>query len=281
MKNITFHEFRRQNFLEKDVYEKTRANQTQLIVGQYKNKLSCESADDASAIYRFLYLEAYWIWMLDYTAGVPIDELALRISGIVDAFEEWNDIDQNLQKKAAIEFPEYGPYGYVGAPDFPILWDYEDTLQLLRIAILLRDRRSIKRLIHMLRSHRGQDGLFEQLIGGYIEDKMALSSCVLGAPYEILLQVFYEEDEKKTLNFLQQYLIQWYPAMKDHPRWYDEHLKITKEGYAGYYGYWAFEAGATAYLLDLDDNQINHLVYPKDLVAYARRLREEDRYTSL
>ena len=37
-----------------------------------------------------------------------------------------------------------------------------------------------------------------------------------------------------------------------------------------YSGYWAFEAGAIAYLFNIDDSQIDHMVYPKDLVAYAR-----------
>lgn len=280
MKNPLFHERRRQQFLYEELYKKTRENQISLIEGQLKNKEDADSAYDNSSAHRFLYLEAFWIWMLDYTAGAPIDDLAPRISGIVDAFEAWNNIDQILQEEAALEFPDYGPYEYRAAPDFSTLADYENTLQLLSIAILLRDRRSINRMIHILRSHRGEDGLFEQLIGGYIEDELALTSCVLGDPYDILLQVFYEEDEQKTLNLLQQYLNQWYPAMKDHPRWYDEHLKINKQGYAGYYGYWAFEAAAAVYILDLDDRQINHLVYPKDLVDYARKLREEDRYTS-
>ena len=218
--------------------------------------------------------------MLDYTAGFSIEKLAPQITQIVDTFEEWNNINQNFQKEAALEFPEYGPYEYRAAPDFSMLFDYKNTLQLLSVAILLRDLRFIKRIIYILRSHRGEDGLFEQLIGGYVEDEIELSSCALGHPYDILLKVFYEEDEEKILQLVQQYLTQWYPSMKDHPRWYDEHLHINKQGYSGYYGYWAFEAAAVVYLLDLDDSQINHLVYPKDLVDYARRLREDDRYTS-
>lgn len=281
MNNRPFHERRRQQFLYEDLYEKTRENQLLLIEGELVNKKMSEDALDRSSIHELLYLEEFWIWMLDYTAGVPIDELAPRISGIVDAFEAWNDVDQALQKEAALEFPEYGPYEYRAAPDFSTLSDYEDTLQLLSVAILLRDLRSVKRIIHVLRSHRGEDGLFEELIGGYVADEMTLSSCVLGEPYDILLQVFYEEDEQKTLDILKQYLQQWYPAMKDHPRWYDGHLRIKKQGYAPYYGYWAFEAAAALYLLDLNDSHINHLVYPRDLVDYARKLREEDRYTSL
>ncbi|MGK5052792.1 PoNe immunity protein domain-containing protein [Janthinobacterium sp. RB2P8] len=219
--------------------------------------------------------------MLDYTAGEPIEALAPRIAGIVDKFEEWNEVEQLYQQEAAIELPEYGPYEYEGAPQFSILSDYEDTLQLLSIAILLRDQCSVRRIIHVLRSHRGRDGLFEQLIGAYIEDGQDLDTCIIGKPYSTLLQVFYEDDEKTTLKLLQKYLKQWYPAMKNHPRWHDEHLHISEEGYAAYYGYWAFEAGATVFMLDLDNSQIEHLVYPKDLVDYARQLWKEGRHSSV
>lgn len=109
---------------------------------------------------------------------------------------------------------------------------------------------------------------------------MDLDACVLGKPFDTLLQTFYEQDDKATLSLFKKYLEQWYPAMKDHPRWYDKHLNIHKDGYAGYYGYWAFEAAAAAFILDLDDSKIDHLVYPKDLVIYARKLWKEDRYTS-
>ncbi len=42
---------------------------------------------------------------------------------------------------------------------------------------------------------------------------------------------------------------------------------------AGYYGYWAIEAAAVAFLLELDDKAFHdHLVYSADLVEYARAL---------
>jgi hypothetical protein len=41
---------------------------------------------------------------------------------------------------------------------------------------------------------------------------------------------------------------------ENHPRWYDEHLKISEEGYAAFYGYVTFEAAATVFMLDLDDS---------------------------
>ena len=281
MNSKPFHESRRQQFLYEDLYEKTRINQFEILdVEKNNTELATQGSEAQTSAYEMIYLEQLWVWMLDYTAGISLEELAPRISAIVDAFETWNEMDQFFQQKAADQFPEYGPYQYTGAPVFSVLSDYEDTLQLLSIAILLRDFHSIRRIIHALRSHRGVDGLFEQLVGGYVDDEQALDNCVLGQPYDTLLQAFYEEDQHAAVELVKEYLNVWYPAMKDHPRWYDGHLRIRKEGHAPYYGYWAFEAGATAYLLDLDDGQINHLVYPKDLVDYARKLREEDRYTS-
>ncbi|MFJ2683063.1 PoNe immunity protein domain-containing protein [Pseudomonas sp. NPDC087342] len=49
--------------------------------------------------------------------------------------------------------------------------------------------------------------------------------------------------------------------------WHDLHLQ-GEDG--NYVGYWAIEAGAIAFLYDIDDSEIDHMVYPKDLVEYAR-----------
>ncbi|MCM2569347.1 PoNe immunity protein domain-containing protein [Janthinobacterium kumbetense] len=281
MKNPPFDDRRRQQFIYQELYEKTLENSLALIQVQQKNKESAESAADLSLAYNFLYLENFWIWLLDYTAGMPIEDLAPRLSGIVDKFAEWNEVDQVHQKEILSKYPEYGPYRYRAAPNFGDLADYEDTLQLLSIAILLRDQRSVSRIIRILSSHRGQDGLFEELISAYMEDAIMIDTCLLGKPYDVLLQTVYEDDENSARNLLKKYLKQWYPAMKDHPRWYNGHLRISDEGYAPYYGYWAFEAAAMVFVFDLDDSDIDHLVYPKDLVDYARQLSKEGRYTSM
>jgi hypothetical protein len=47
----------------------------------------------------------------------------------------------------------------------------------------------------------------------------------------------------------------------------NEMLGISGEHIADY---WAFEAGAVALLCEIDDSQISHMVYPKDLVAWAK-----------
>lgn len=280
MGNTPFNVRRRQQFLDQDQYEKTLKNSRALLQVQLKNKELAESAEDSSLAHYFLYLENFWIWMLDYTAGVPIEELAPRLSGIVDRFSEWNEVDQQHQKEMLSQYPEYGPYKYRAATNFGDFSDYADTLQLLCIAILLRDQRSVRRLIRILRSHRGQDGLFEQLIGAYVDDAMELDTCMFGKPYATLLQAVHADDEPAARMLIEKHLQQWYPAMKQHPRWHDGHLRISEEGYAPYYGYWALEAGAMVFVFDVDDDGINHMVYPRDLVDYARKLRAENRHTS-
>ena len=72
--------------------------------------------------------------------------------------------------------------------------------------------------------------------------------------------------KRRGQKLLKKYCSQWYPAFKQAP-WHDTHLQ-GEEG--NYVGYWAFEAGAIAFLYGIDDSKIDHMVYPKDLVEYAR-----------
>ncbi|MGK5059829.1 hypothetical protein ACQ4WY_23125 [Janthinobacterium sp. LB2P49] len=125
MKVLPFHRRNRHQFLYHELYTKTRENLLALIEVRLANKKIVGSTLENSVVHQFLYLEAFWLWMLDYTAGEPIAALAPRISGIVDKFEEWNAVDQFCQQEAALEFPDYGPYEYNGAPDF-------STLQIMR-----------------------------------------------------------------------------------------------------------------------------------------------------
>ena len=57
--------------------------------------------------------------------------------------------------------------------------------------------------------------------------------------------------------------------------WHNSHFDMREEGGA-YFGYWAIEAAAAVYLLELDDRSFrDHIVYPKDLVDYARKLDDQ------
>ncbi|KQW89061.1 hypothetical protein ASC94_21585 [Massilia sp. Root418] len=58
--------------------------------------------------------------------------------------------------------------------------------------------------------------------------------------------------------------------MKGLAHFWGKHERMKPE-YSSYVGYWAFCAAAFTYLYDLDDSTYrDELVYPKDLVDYAR-----------
>ena len=58
---------------------------------------------------------------------------------------------------------------------------------------------------------------------------------------------------------------EWRPLGAVNCRWYDIHKAKEKL----YYGYWSFEAGAIAKILNLDDSNLKDVpYYPYDLVHY-------------
>ena len=229
---------------------------------------------------RAVYQEMFRLWMLEYTAGESLDELASNLTKIVDEFVRWNELNVAYRLFLQKEFKDHGDTDLtVCAVDFDNQTEYENALQLLGVAIMVRDGRSIKRIIAAMASNRRQDALYEQLIFDYVNDPLEDIEDVLHEkPYATLLDAYFQEDKETAALSVQSYLKQWY-RYQDGARWYDGHKKI-QEDESFYYGYWAFEAGATCYLLDIDDSTIDHMVYPKDLVAYGRKLREENRVTS-
>ena len=84
-------------------------------------------------------------------------------------------------------------------------------------------------------------------------------------PYEHLKRIIQERNNKEQL--LKDYLQNnWYQGHKE-MAWYDIHKAKEKL----YYGYWSFESGAIAKILDLDDiNLKNVKYYPYDLVHYKK-----------
>ncbi len=220
-----FDNLRRQQFIYPSLYNSTRKNQFELKYTELENidviiKNPSKGRGSQSHFYaqHFVYLEQLWIWMLDYTAGVDLDELAPRVAEVVNIFSDWFEVNKLLTKRLAIEFgEELDPNA--AAPDFYNLLDYEDTLQLLGIALLLRDEISVLRIIECLKFYRGSDGLFEQLIFDYVDDGKDSEQLFHDAPYRLLLQVFFEEDKTKGVEFLQEYLKSWYPYMEG-ARWW-------------------------------------------------------------
>lgn len=277
---------RRQQYLYKALYENIRNKQLEAIAITTEDVQEQKVGTMSSVAARqSAYNVKFWLWMLDYTAGVDLDVLAPQLTGIVDEFVRWNDANipyrQYLKDKYAEEDKQQGVTTHleICAVDFDNQIVYENALQLLSVAIMLRDSRSARRIVKAMVFNRYADALYEQLISTYVDDPQEDMREVLhDEPYSTLVEAYFEDDDAKAVALVKDYLKNWYKH-QDGARWYNAHLKIENDR-SFYYGYWAFEAGATCYLLDLDDRTIDHMVYPKDLVAYGRKLRAEDRWTS-
>ena len=98
--------------------------------------------------------------------------------------------------------------------------------------------------------------LYKGSIGDILSVEEVLNYRSMGAT-NISLDI----DREKLKEYLEKY---WYVGHKN-MGWYDIHKAKEKL----YYGYWSFEAGAIAKILNLDDSNLKDMpYYPYDLVHY-------------
>ncbi|SPA56490.1 PoNe immunity protein domain-containing protein [Cupriavidus taiwanensis] len=271
----------RQQFLYSELYKNVRKDLVESIAicldSIQHEKLSPRYRVSAQAS---VYLNTFWLWMLEYTAGRDLDELARSFSGVVREFVIWNEVNIPYRRFLSERFKNRGETDLtICAVDFDNRIEYQNALQLVSVGILLRDEVSVGQIISAMESNRHADALYEQLIVDYLKHpRDDMDEVIFVKPYGILASAYFQENSTSSLDAVQSYLRNWYRYQAG-ARWYDAHKRI-QEHCAFYYGYWAFEAGATTYLLGLDDSGINHRMYPKDLVAYAKRLRDANLVTS-
>ena len=116
-----------------------------------------------------------------------------------------------------------------------------------------------------------EDSLYEDLLP-LVSGRFDIEEWFHEAPYGNLIDSFYRDNAEARIADLKSYLKIWYASMAKAP-WFDSHIGIGPSGCGAYFGYWAVEAAAAAYLLDIDDSSFReHLVYPKDLVDFARSM---------
>lgn len=249
---------RRQNFLTENYYNAQCARRERLF-SAYANEISLPDTDDEnkSLITSSWAGDVYELFSLHYTAGVPCETLRDELDDMVAAYERY-------QKALAVfnEDPDASAF-MLGEID-----EYDRLLQLVGLAYLLHRRDLLPRIAKLVDAEfAGIDVLYEELLDYDLPDRYETDRIHFPEPYRGLVDAMYKDTDAESVDDLQKFLLAWYPAMRN-SGWHDTHLRITDTDGA-YFGYWAFEAGAMAYLLELDDSEITHLVYPKDLVAWA------------
>ncbi|WP_369986671.1 PoNe immunity protein domain-containing protein [Pseudomonas xanthosomatis] len=199
--------------------------------------------------------------MLRYTAGEEISSLGEDLERLIQAYEA-------LQKDfAAYEgVPNIAPLNIEGAT-----FQYQEFVQVVGFCILLHENELLARFVALMDAagFAGDDMLYEDLLKKVLPARQELNE-YYHAVYKSLIESVYAEPASERSRLLGEYCSGWYAAFAKLPNyWHDTHLSM-KEKAGSYFGYWVIEAAAIAYLYGIDDSKIDHMVYPKDLVAYAR-----------
>lgn len=257
---MDFHLKRRQQFLSEDYFIFHRDAIIE-SVGYWKVNLpgnsGSEVAGRALAWSRVARRNAD-LFLLRYTAGEPLEELRDSLTDVIETYEQ-----SAFHTRANFKSDD--------APPLLLdeLEDYERLMQLIGFCILFHRTDLLPRIALMFdATNAGDDALYEDVLTFYLDDRYDVEELLHQKPFFHLLKSIRRESSG-SIEDIQKYLKAWYTAMKN-LTWHDSHLDLTDSG-AGYFGYWAIEAGAVAYLLELDDRSFReHLVYPKDLVNFAR-----------
>ena len=251
---------RRQIFLTEDTYIET----TKYLLNSYQRLVQKKieyngSINDLRRLNYYIAEEAYQLFSLHYTIGKSIQPLRIELENIITKYEEYTIA---LRKDEDDE--DWAPF-YFTAID-----EYERCMQLIGLCYLLHRRDLLPRIAAMQdKIYHEQteqlDTLYEDFLSFELTDRYDVDQWFFDNPYRPLIFSKYRDTKEESIQDIQEYLKLWYPAFES-AAWHDTHK--MDEGL--YFGYWAIEAAAYVYLLDLDDSEITHMIYPKDLVKFAR-----------
>lgn len=155
------------------------------------------------------------------------------------------------------------------------LWEsdaYQYVMWLLSLAVLLDLREQVPQIASWVSMSEadGQDVLVRCLFDR-VSVSMPGESLIHEKPYVALLQAT-ETTGAEQQKAMTKYLKTWYSGMKN-CYWHDRHKRRVD---AGFFGYWAFEAGLVTLLWNIDDSAYRDMpFYPKDMVDFARQQREK------
>ena len=172
------------------------------------------------------------ILIAKYSKGVELSLLELEY---LDLINEWEDIWE----------PEY----------------YNKNLKMISLGVLFGVNKGfIKKIKSMLEKSNINDWLFNFLLDSWSGEQMNECKEMLFPNAFSTLQKVVLEGNK--IELLKKYLFNWY---NEDCGCYEAHK--SKQNI--YYGYWSFEAGAIAKILNLNDSSLkNESYYPYDLVHY-------------
>ncbi|CAN7169485.1 PoNi-like cognate immunity protein [Pseudomonas sp. LjRoot277] len=199
--------------------------------------------------------------IIRYTAGEPVEALIKPLEKVVVAFEAY--------QRALASYEGITNISPLNLDESPS--DYEEFVQILSLCILLHRNDLLARFVLLTDAagFDGEDTLYEDLLRKALPGRVDIDEW-FHPVYTLLIRSIYAENKDEASKLLNEYCSQWYSSFGElQTSWHDTHLSIDGDD-GSYFGYWAFEAAAIAFLYEVDDSRVDHLIYPRDLVEYAR-----------
>ncbi len=259
---MAFRDERRQKFLDERHYRKLEATLNYRVQDskvEAHNELLLPEARSEYAW--FAASDSLKLLALRYTAGYPLGELRNQLPALIDAFDTFIPLDnpEHTNEAHTLEITQLEAYVYV-------MW-------LLALCRLLGHEELVPKVIGWLdrnaEFNRGRDTIFERVVEkltGSMQDPGRYSLHV--DAYRPLGRAILADNPADRPALVREFVENWYKHMGD-CYWHGTHT--DKEG-SSYFGYWCLEAALVTFLWDIDDTSYrDHLVYPKDLVDYARQ----------
>ena len=265
MSEQTFDQVRRQPYIDEVAYQNTIANiRNSIAISEQKCKQEGRDHDAQSFTLSFMANQQWFEFQLRFTAGDALDTLAARLSTVVEAYERFvESLDHGPSEKY---FPPFRLDDLIDT--------YVDYVNLLAACSLFHREDLIGRVAALNRGTEfdGIDAIIEELLGLYLDDRPFADELYWEKPYGDLLDVVDSETPTTRADRMRKYVKGWYRAMKGKAAFWGTHEKITP-AFSPYCGYWSFCSAAFTYLYDIDDSSYREeIIYPSDLVAFARSI---------
>jgi len=206
-------------------------------------------------------------WLsLQYSAGAPVEQIrevwpyALRWAEEYAMFHEAHHLDPGNHGGVV-------PHAALRTEDY---WTV--AIRLLCFGILTGHSHDLPRVMRFLDYGNAlmdvRDGLLERLVASFLPGRAPPpDTCTRHLPYRKLFKVFAAEPNQRPM-LMSKYLSEWYEASRREP-----YINQHERSGVLFYGYWSWEAAATAWVLKIDDSSFRDMrFYPRDLVDFARSL---------
>ncbi|WP_162859603.1 PoNe immunity protein domain-containing protein [Listeria goaensis] len=151
-------------------------------------------------------------------------------------------------------------------------WDketgsYIQLLQAVSLGIFLEETKELEILQQLVQREGFHDFLIDYMFHSVDNSWVKTNELAFTRPYETLKAVTQAHTKEVAETLLKQYVEkEWYQGHRD-AGWYNSH----KSPHAIYNGYWSYESGAVAKIMQLDDAEFQTInYYPYDFVQYEQ-----------